>query len=160
MRINMECFFGPSLPKNEFWDRNFKKLIPDSESALPRYHVCQAKETILTFSSPSLPRNAFWNQNFKSGFQVRIWNRHLQDTICATLQAKLKTFDIFSPNSPKNGFWGRYFKNLSVDQESTCHVYQFSVKTDNFEFFGLNLGKLPRYMQYFGSNNDEGVAES
>ena len=26
-----------------------------------------------------------------------------------------------------------------------------------FEFFGLNLGKLPNYMQYFGSNNVEGV---
>ena len=73
----MECFFGPKLPKNEFWDRNFKNLIADLESAPPRYHV-----------------------------------------------------------------------------------YQFSVKTDNFESFGLNLGKLPSYMQYFGSNNDEGVAES
>ena len=30
-------FFGPNFPKNEFWDRNFKNLIPDSESAL----VCQ-----------------------------------------------------------------------------------------------------------------------
>ena len=83
--------------------------------------------------------------------------------MCATLQAKLKTFDIFDPNLPKNGFWGKNFKNLSADQESApprCHVYQFSVKTDNFESFGLNLGKLPSYMQYFGSNNDEGVAES
>ena len=31
---------------------------------------------------------------------------------------------------------------------------------DNFYFFGLNLGKLPNYMQYFGCNNIEGVAES
>ena len=31
---------------------------------------------------------------------------------------------------------------------------------DNFNFFGLTLGKLPNYMQYFGSNNVEGVAES
>ena len=37
---------------------------------------------------------------------------------------------------------------------------QFLIKTDKFEFFGLNLGKLPNYMQYFGSNNVEGVAES
>ena len=37
-----------------------------------------------------------------------------------------------------------------------CH---FSFKTDNFEFFGLNLGKLPNYMLYFGSNNVEGLAE-
>ena len=40
------------------------------------------------------------------------------------------------------------------------HVSQFSVKMDNFEFFGLNLGKLPNYVQYFGSNIVEGVAES
>ena len=31
---------------------------------------------------------------------------------------------------------------------------------DNFEFFGLNLGKLPYYVWCFGSNIVEGVAES
>ena len=31
---------------------------------------------------------------------------------------------------------------------------------ENFESFGLNLGKLPNYMRYFGSNNVEGVSES
>ena len=31
---------------------------------------------------------------------------------------------------------------------------------DNFEFFGLNLGKLPNYVRYFGSNIVESVAES
>ena len=37
---------------------------------------------------------------------------------------------------------------------------QFSVKMDNFEFFGLNLGKLTNYVQCFGSNIFEGVVES
>ena len=37
---------------------------------------------------------------------------------------------------------------------------QFLVKTENFDFFGLNLGKLPNYMHYFGSNNVDGVAEN
>ena len=37
---------------------------------------------------------------------------------------------------------------------------QFSVKTDNFESFGLTLGKSPNYMRYSGSNNVEDVAES
>ena len=37
---------------------------------------------------------------------------------------------------------------------------QFSGKTDNFEFYGLNLGKLPNYVQYFGSYNVEDVTES
>ena len=31
---------------------------------------------------------------------------------------------------------------------------------DKFEFFGPNFGKLPNYVQYFGSNNAEGVAEN
>ena len=31
---------------------------------------------------------------------------------------------------------------------------------DNFSFFGLNLGKLSSYVQCFGSNIVEGVAES
>ena len=31
---------------------------------------------------------------------------------------------------------------------------------NNFEFFDLNLSKLPNYVQYFGSNNVDGVAES
>ena len=42
----------------------------------------------------------------------------------------------------------------------SCHVSQFSVKMDKFEFFGLNLEKLPNYVRYFGSNVVEGVAES
>ena len=33
------------------------------------------------------------------------------------------------------------------------------MKVDNFKFFGINLGKLPNYVRYFGSNNDEGVTE-
>ena len=31
---------------------------------------------------------------------------------------------------------------------------------DNFYIFGLNLGKLPNNVEYFGSNIVEGVAES
>ena len=39
-------------------------------------------------------------------------------------------------------------------------MHQCSDKTDNCEFFGTNLGKLPNYVKYFGSNTVEGVAES
>ena len=63
---------------------------------------------------------------------------------------------------PKNEFWDRNFKNLSLHSEPTppiYHVCQSSVKMENFKFFGLNLGKL-QYVQYFGSNIVEGVAES
>ena len=37
---------------------------------------------------------------------------------------------------------------------------QFSVKTDKFEFFGLNLGKLPNCVKFFVSNKVEVDAES
>ena len=40
------------------------------------------------------------------------------------------------------------------------YVFQFSVKMDNFKFFGLSLGKLLNYLRYFGSNNAEGVVDS
>ena len=75
----------------------------------------------------------------------------------------MDNFDFFDPNLPKNGFWGRNFKNLSPNSESAPPRYlvnYFSIKTDNFEFFGRNLRKLPNYVQYFSSNNIEGVAES
>ena len=74
-----------------------------------------------------------------------------------------QNFDLFGTNLPKNRFWGRNFKNLSLDLESAAPIYQvckFSVKMDNFEFFSLKLGKLLTYVQYFGSNKVEGVAES
>ena len=31
---------------------------------------------------------------------------------------------------------------------------------ENFKFFGLNLGELPNYVRYFGSDNVKSVAES
>ena len=34
-------FFGPNLPRNEFWVQNFKNLSADSGSTHPRYYVCQ-----------------------------------------------------------------------------------------------------------------------
>ena len=76
---------------------------------------------------------------------------------------KTYNLDFLSPNLPKNGIWGQNFKNPSLDSESAPPTYivsQFSVKMDNFEFFGLNLGRWCNYMRYFGSNIVEGVAES
>ena len=58
---------------------------------------------------------------------------------------------------------GAEFLELSLDSESpssSYHVSRFFDKADNFEFFGLNLGKLPHYVQYFGSYNVESVADS
>ena len=47
-------FLGPNLPKNGFWGRNFKYLSLDSESAPPRYHVCQLSVTMDNFAFSDL----------------------------------------------------------------------------------------------------------
>ena len=39
-------------------------------------------------------------------------------------------------------------------------VPKFQEKRTSIYFSSLNLGKLPNYMQYFCSNNVEGLAES
>ena len=57
---------------------------------------------------------------------------------------------LFGPKFAQKWFWGRKFKNLSLDLESApprYHLSHFSVKIDNFEFFGLYLGNLPNYVQ-------------
>ena len=76
---------------------------------------------------------------------------------------KTDNFVFLGPNLPNNGFWGRSFKILSLDLESApprYHMSQFLVKMENFEFFCLNLAKLPNYVRYFGSNTVECVAKS
>ena len=42
-------FLGPNLPKNQFWDPNFKNLSLDLESTPPIYHLCQFSVKIDNF---------------------------------------------------------------------------------------------------------------
>ena len=125
--------------------------------------MCQfsGKTDNFDFLSPNLPKNGFWGRNFKNlsldseSASLRYYVHQFSD--------KTDNFEFLGPNLPKNGFWGRNFKNLSPNSESAPPRYlvcQFSIKTDNFEIFGRNLRKCPNYVQYFGSNNVEGVAES
>ena len=96
----------------------------------------------------------------KTNVGIRV---NILEILCVPIfKKKPENCDFFGPNLPKNGFWGRSFKNLSPNSESPpprYHVYQFSGKTDKFEFFGLNLKKLPNYVRFFGCYNVEGVAE-
>ena len=83
--------------------------------------------------------------------------------MCANVQTKGITLSFWIPNLPKTGFWHQHFKNLSLGWESApprYYVSEFHVKMVKFETFSLNLGKLPNYVQYFGWNIVEGVAES
>ena len=65
---------------------------------------------------------------------------------CVPIFRQNWNFDFIGPNLRKNGFWGPNFKKLSPDLQSappSSLTGQFSVNIDIFEFFGLNLGKLP-----------------
>ena len=81
-------------------------------------------------------------------------NEYPGGTMCANFQAKRTFFYFFWPKfSQKLILESEFQKQCLQDSESDSeppryHVCQFLVKTDNFEFFGLNLHKLPNYMQY------------
>ena len=69
----------------------------------------------------------------------------------------------FWPKIAQKLILGSEYQNLSPDSESApsrYHLCQFSGKTEKFDFFGLNLGKLPNYVKCFGSYNVEDFAES
>ena len=126
-----------------------------------RYHAFQFsdKTDIFDFLGPNLPRNGFWGQNFK--------NLSL-DSNSSSLRYYVH---LFSEKTDNLNFWAQKWNLASEFQKSksgftintTPPIYracQFWVKMNNFLFFSLNLGKLPNYMQHFGPNNVEGVAES
>ena len=97
-------------------------------------------------------------QKFKSRFEISILEYYVYQ-----FSDKMDSFEYLGPNFPENGFCHRNFKNQIMDSESTpplYHVCQFSNEIDNIWFFDLDWGKLLNYVQYFGSNIIEGVAES
>ena len=107
-----------------------------------------------------MPKNNLGLEIQKTNVGVRI---SILDTPFVPIFRQNKQLWPFGLNLHKNGSLDRNLKNLSMDSESpppSYHVCQFWVKMGNFEFFGLNLGKLPNYVRYFSSNIDEGVAES
>ena len=61
-------FFGPNMPNNGFWGRNFENLCPDAESAPPRYYVnlFSGKTNNFDFFGPNMPENGFWGRNFEN----------------------------------------------------------------------------------------------
>ena len=61
-------FSGPNLPKNGFWDRNFRNFSLDLESASLRHYVRQFsdKRDNFEFLGPNLPKNGIWGLNFKN----------------------------------------------------------------------------------------------
>ena len=129
-------FFGLNLPKNGFrfwysenycWNKNQK----------PRDNTCtnfQVKQTALTFLAP------------KNGFRVRnsenlCWNKkwHRQDVMHANFQEKRTTNLLYYEYcTDKQKYLYVY---LSPDSESALPRYQFSVKINNFDFFGQKFAQ-------------------
>ena len=108
----------PKFVQNGIWDRNFKNLSLDSESASLRYcvHQFSDKTDIFEFLGPNLPKNGIWGQSFKN-LSLDSESPSLR---CHVYQFSNKTdnFEFLGPNLPKNGFWGWNFKSLSLDSES------------------------------------------
>ena len=70
---------------------------------------------------------------------------------------------LFRPKFAQKRILGSEFQNSKSGfgiSTPVYHVCEFPGKTDKFEFFGLNLGKLPNYVRYFGFYSVERVAES
>ena len=82
--------------------------------------------------------------------------------MCANFQEKRTNLSFLSEICPKLVFGSESQKSkyrFGLTQfKRPCAL--FSVELANFHFFDLNLEKLTNYVQYFGSNNFEDVAES
>ena len=124
MRANFEekqttlIFSTQICPKINF---GVRIASPDSESTLPRFHVCQflvKTDNFDFFLAQICPKG-------KLGFQIQKTNIGIKISIFEIPYVPIlkQNFDFLVPNLPKNVFWGRNFKNLSLDPESTPPLY-------------------------------------
>ena len=119
----------------------------------------QAKQTTLTFLVQICPKMDLGLEIQKTNIRIRLI---ILEILCVSIFRQNGQLSLFWPNFAQKSILGQNFKNLNVDTMCTSryHVCQFLGKTDNFESFHLNFGKLPNYMWYFGSNNADGVAKN
>ena len=85
----------------------------------------------------------------------------ISEILCVPILRQIGQLPLFRPKFVQK--FSLESKFHSVDLESSLpryHMCQFSGKTDNFEFFHLNLRKFPNDMSNFGSNNIEVVAKN
>ena len=113
----------------------------------------------LDFLGPNLPKNQFWGETFKN-LSLDSESASLR---CYVYQFSDKTdnLEFLDSNFPKNIFLGSKFQKsesgFGIDTSNIPRARIFS-QNGQLLIFGLNLGKLPNYVQYFGSNIVEGVA--
>ena len=101
-----------------------------------------AKTNNFDFFGPNLPKKklGFEIQKINVGIRISI----LQIPCVPIFRQNGQLWTSWTQISQKNEFWGQNFKNLSLSSESKSlryYVYQFSDKTNNFEFLASNLPK-------------------
>ena len=108
-------FFGPHLNKNGLQGWSFKNLSQDSESAPPRYQVCQfsSKANNFDFFGPNSPKNGFWDRNFE------ILSFDLESGppiyhVCQFLD-KTDNFEFLGVNLGKLSNYVQYFGSYNVE---------------------------------------------
>ena len=119
----------------------------------------QAKQTTLIFLAEICPKIDLALEIQKTIVGIR---NSILEISCVPIFRQNKQVELFRPKFAQKWILGSEFQKskcrfkISTSKEPCV---QFLVKMVNFEFFDLNLGKLLNYVQYFGSNNVEGVAE-
>ena len=88
----------------------------------------------------------------KSGFGITIL-----EILCAPI---LTTLNFWAKFAKKWFLWSEFQISKSGLKINTPNILCVPIFSQNGQFFGLNLGKLPNYVQYFRSYIVEGVAES
>ena len=101
-----------------------------------------AKTNNFDFFGPNLPKKklGFEIQKINVGIRISI----LQIPCVPIFRQNGQLWTSWTQISQKNEFWGQNFKNLSLSSESESlryYEYQFSDKTNNFEFLASNLPK-------------------
>ena len=127
---------------------------------IPCVPIFRKKLTILPFLAQICPKRHLGLGIEKTNAEIRI---SILKIPCVPIFKQNGQLWLFEPKFTQKWILWLEFQKLSLDSESApsrYHVSQFSVKMDNFEFFGLNLGKLPNYVRYFCSNIAQSVAES
>ena len=75
--------------------------------------------------------------------------------MCANCLATRTALTFSAKFAQKWILWSKFQISKSGFEISTSKIPYVPVKMNNYEFFGLNLGKLHNYLQYFCSNNVE-----
>ena len=116
----------------------------------------QVKQTTLTFLAQTCPKMDLRLKIQKTNVGIRMI---IPEILCAPIFRQNGQLSLFRSKFAQKCILGSKFQKFKWGFGiSTSN--QFSVKTGNFEFFHLNLGKLPNHMWYFGSNNVEGVTKN